>query len=160
MMQGFSNDAKVRNFHCRLSLCDFVTVSIRNSCLVHVVSYVVQPYSYDVLRWLVALQANCVVFLLWKKVVNLYNEKCQKTLMRGVRQGYISGTGLAFSDFVLFTCSALAFWYGSKSVQQGKTVKLALAIRASHRLLAGSVTTETYVTSGLWRICELSWWTS
>lgn len=56
-----------------------------------------------------------------EKVVNLYTEKCQKPLKSGIRQGYISGTGLAFSNFVLFACYALAFWVGSKLVQQGKT---------------------------------------
>ncbi len=54
-------------------------------------------------------------------MVNLYTEKCKKPLKSGIRQGYISGTGLAFSNFVLFACYALSFWYGSKLVQQGKT---------------------------------------
>jgi ATP-binding cassette subfamily B (MDR/TAP) protein 1 len=56
-----------------------------------------------------------------EKVVNLYNEKCQKPLQSGIRQGYISGTGLGFSNFVLFACYALSFWFGSKLVDQGKT---------------------------------------
>lgn len=56
-----------------------------------------------------------------EKVVNLYIEKCQKPLRSGIRQGYVSGTGLAFSNFVLFACYALSFWYGAKLVDQGKT---------------------------------------
>lgn len=56
-----------------------------------------------------------------EKVVNLYEEKCQKPLKSGIRQGYVSGTGLAFSNFVLFACYALSFWFGARLVQQNKT---------------------------------------
>lgn len=54
-------------------------------------------------------------------MVDLYVEKCKKPLNSGIRQGYISGTGLGFSNFVMFSCYALAFWYGAKLVSQGKT---------------------------------------
>ena len=56
-----------------------------------------------------------------EKVVKLYEEKCEKPLNSGIRQGYISGTGLAFSNFVLFSCYALAFWFGARLVAQNKT---------------------------------------
>jgi ATP-binding cassette subfamily B (MDR/TAP) protein 1 len=56
-----------------------------------------------------------------EKVAKLYEEKCQKPLNSGIRQGYISGTGLAFSNFVLFSCYGLAFWFGSKLVAENKT---------------------------------------
>lgn len=59
-------------------------------------------------------------FCAQERVVALYEEKCEKPLKSGIRQGYLSGTGLAFSNFVLFACYALAFWFGSKLVQQDK----------------------------------------
>jgi ATP-binding cassette subfamily B (MDR/TAP) protein 1 len=54
-------------------------------------------------------------------VVQLYEEKCKMPLNSGIKQGYISGTGLAFSNFVQYACSALAFWVGAILVKENKT---------------------------------------
>ncbi len=56
-----------------------------------------------------------------EKVVKLYEEKCIKPVRSGIWQGYISGTGLAFSNFVLFSSYALAFWFGAQLVKENKT---------------------------------------
>jgi ATP-binding cassette subfamily B (MDR/TAP) protein 1 len=92
MMQGFSNDAKIAYEDASRVANDAIS-SIRT------------------------VSSFCAE----EKVVNLYTEKCKRPLKSGIQQGYISGTGLAFSNFVLFACYALSFWYGSKLVQQGQT---------------------------------------
>ncbi|XP_024374420.1 ABC transporter B family member 11 [Physcomitrium patens] len=56
-----------------------------------------------------------------QKTVALYEKKCEKPLKSGIRLGFISGTGLGFSNFVIFASYALAFWFGAKLVDQGKT---------------------------------------
>lgn len=91
MMQGFSNDAKEAYEDASRVANDAIS-SVRT-----VSSFCAQ-----------------------ERVVALYEEKCEKPLKSGIRQGYLSGTGLAFSNFVLFACYALAFWFGSKLVQQDK----------------------------------------
>ncbi|CAM6028990.1 unnamed protein product [Sphagnum balticum] len=54
-------------------------------------------------------------------VVQLYEEKCKVPLNSGIKQGYISGTGLGFSSFVQYACNALAFWVGAILVKENKT---------------------------------------
>ncbi len=54
-------------------------------------------------------------------VVQLYEEKCKMPLNSGIKQGYTSGTGLAFSNFVQYACNALAFWVGAILVKENKT---------------------------------------
>eukprot|EP01018_Ginkgo_biloba_P005691 Gb_08933 [translate_table: standard] len=53
--------------------------------------------------------------------MSLYSEKCITPLQSGIQQGFISGFGLGFSNFVLFSVYALSFWVGACMVEDGKT---------------------------------------
>ncbi|KAH9313080.1 hypothetical protein KI387_028115, partial [Taxus chinensis] len=55
------------------------------------------------------------------KVINLYNEKCSTPLKSGVKHGIITGLGLGFSSFVMFSQYSLSFWAGALLVKDGKT---------------------------------------
>eukprot|EP01018_Ginkgo_biloba_P025298 Gb_32125 [translate_table: standard] len=55
------------------------------------------------------------------KVMSLYIEKCRVPLQSGIRQGVISGFGLGFSNFSMFSVYALSFWVGARMVEDGKT---------------------------------------
>eukprot|EP00249_Psilotum_nudum_P024545 c29214_g2_i1 orf=143-4090(-) len=54
------------------------------------------------------------------KVLGLYSEKCRVPLKEGIRQGLLSGTGFAFSNFVMYSSYALCFWFGAKLVHEGR----------------------------------------
>eukprot|EP00850_Spirogloea_muscicola_P001069 SM000004S14939 [mRNA] locus=s4:296552:303781:- [translate_table: standard] len=56
-----------------------------------------------------------------KKVLQLYQEKCAMPVQAGIRQSQVAGVGLGFANFVLFSTYALAFWYGSTLVEDGKS---------------------------------------
>ncbi|KAJ7532162.1 hypothetical protein O6H91_14G074500 [Diphasiastrum complanatum] len=60
-------------------------------------------------------------FCVEEKVLALYAEKCKISSKSGIRQGMISGSGFAISNFVIFACTALSFWYGGHLVEQHKT---------------------------------------
>jgi ATP-binding cassette subfamily B (MDR/TAP) protein 1 len=84
-------------------------------------------------------------------VVQLYEEKCKMPLNSGIKQGYISGTGLAFSNFVQYACSALAFWVGAILVKENKTTfgdvfKVFFAITMSALAVSRSTSRSTDLT--------------
>ncbi|CAK9201386.1 unnamed protein product [Sphagnum troendelagicum] len=85
------------------------------------------------------------------RVVQLYEEKCKMPLNSGIKQGYISGTGLAFSNFVQYACSALAFWVGAILVKENKTTfgdvfKVFFAITMSALAVSRSTSRSTDLT--------------
>ncbi|KAF2282798.1 hypothetical protein GH714_043089 [Hevea brasiliensis] len=55
-----------------------------------------------------------------KKVMDLYQEKCNGPVKKGVRLGLVSGAGLGFSFFILYCTNAFCFYIGSVLVQHGK----------------------------------------
>jgi ATP-binding cassette subfamily B (MDR/TAP) protein 1 len=84
-------------------------------------------------------------------VVQLYEEKCKMPLNSGIKQGYISGTGLAFSSFVQYACNALAFWVGAILVKENKTTfgdvfKVFFAITMSALAISRSTSRSTDLT--------------
>ncbi|CAM6050786.1 unnamed protein product [Sphagnum compactum] len=84
-------------------------------------------------------------------VVQLYEEKCKMPLNSGIKQGYISGTGLAFSNFVQYACNALAFWVGAILVKENKTTfgdvfKVFFAITMSALAVSRSTSRSTDLT--------------
>lgn len=55
------------------------------------------------------------------KVSLLYEHKCKLPLASGIRQGLISGSGLAISNFSTYGCNAFIFWLSARLIKQGKT---------------------------------------
>lgn len=55
-----------------------------------------------------------------KKVMDLYEKKCEAPLKKGVRQGILSGAGFGFSFLVLYCTNAFCFYIGSVLVERGK----------------------------------------
>lgn len=54
-----------------------------------------------------------------KKVMDLYQEKCDGPKKHGVRLGLISGVGFGFSFFALYCTNAFCFYIGSVLVKHG-----------------------------------------
>ncbi|XWS12436.1 hypothetical protein CRYUN_Cryun37aG0088600 [Craigia yunnanensis] len=55
-----------------------------------------------------------------KKVMDLYQEKCEAPMKQGVRLGLVSGSGFGFSFFALYCTNAFCFYIGAVLVQRGK----------------------------------------
>ncbi|KAI9197883.1 hypothetical protein LWI28_006057 [Acer negundo] len=55
-----------------------------------------------------------------KKVMDLYQKKCEGPMKQGVRQGLVSGGGFGSSFFALFCTNAFCFYIGSVLVQHNK----------------------------------------
>ncbi|KAL8152327.1 hypothetical protein V2J09_010087 [Rumex salicifolius] len=55
-----------------------------------------------------------------KKVMDLYEKKCEAPVKQGVRKGLISGIGFGFSFFALYCVNALCFYIGAVLIQHGK----------------------------------------
>lgn len=55
-----------------------------------------------------------------KKVMDLYEKKCEDPVKNGVRLGLVSGAGFGFSFFALFCTNAFCFYIGSILVNHGK----------------------------------------
>ncbi|GJP35341.1 hypothetical protein CLOM_g19843 [Closterium sp. NIES-68] len=56
-----------------------------------------------------------------QRVQELYNERCSTPIAAGIRKAHVSGVGMAVAQFSIFGVYSLAFWFGGKLVQQGKT---------------------------------------
>ncbi|CAI5470840.1 unnamed protein product [Closterium sp. Yama58-4] len=56
-----------------------------------------------------------------QRVQELYNERCSTPIQAGIRKAHVSGIGMAVAQFSIFGVYSLAFWFGGKLVQQGKT---------------------------------------
>ena len=55
-----------------------------------------------------------------KKVMEMYEKKCEAPMKAGVRTGLVSGAGLGFASFALFCTNALCFYIGAILVKNGK----------------------------------------
>ncbi|XVE88300.1 hypothetical protein DITRI_Ditri19aG0058900 [Diplodiscus trichospermus] len=55
-----------------------------------------------------------------KKVMDLYQEKCEAPMKQGVRLGLVSGSGFGFSFFALYCTNAFCFYIGAILVHHGK----------------------------------------
>ncbi|XP_047307497.1 ABC transporter B family member 9-like [Impatiens glandulifera] len=55
-----------------------------------------------------------------KKVMDMYQKKCEGPMKNGVRTGLISGSGYGFGYFILFCTNAFCFYIGAVLVQHGK----------------------------------------
>ncbi|KAF3456692.1 hypothetical protein FNV43_RR01346 [Rhamnella rubrinervis] len=55
-----------------------------------------------------------------KKVLKIYQKKCEASMRQGVRLGVISGAGFGFSLFALFCITSLLFYIGGVLVKNGK----------------------------------------
>uniref|UniRef100_A0A0D9YDK9 MDR-like ABC transporter n=1 Tax=Oryza glumipatula TaxID=40148 RepID=A0A0D9YDK9_9ORYZ len=56
-----------------------------------------------------------------KRVVAIYNKKCEALRKQGIRSGIVGGIGLGFSNLMLYLTYGLCFYVGAKFVSQGKT---------------------------------------
>ncbi|GLU22765.1 hypothetical protein SLE2022_388140 [Rubroshorea leprosula] len=54
-----------------------------------------------------------------KKVMDLYQKKCDAPMKHGIRLGIVSGSGFGFSFFALYCTNALCFYIGALLVQKG-----------------------------------------
>lgn len=55
-----------------------------------------------------------------KKVMDLYEMKCEGPLKQGERLGIVSGAGFGFSFLMLYCTNAFCFYIGSVLVEHGK----------------------------------------
>lgn len=55
-----------------------------------------------------------------KKVMDLYQQKCEGPMRHGVRLGLVSGAGMGFSFFATYCLNAFCFYIGAVLVHQGK----------------------------------------
>ncbi|KAF7145062.1 hypothetical protein RHSIM_Rhsim04G0241300 [Rhododendron simsii] len=55
-----------------------------------------------------------------KKVMDMYQTKCQAPMKQGVRVGLVSGTGFGFSLFLFYCTNAFCFYIGALLVEHGK----------------------------------------
>lgn len=56
-----------------------------------------------------------------KRVMEMYEKKCEAPMVNGVRQGLISGAGYGFSFIALYCTNALIFYIGAILVHHGRT---------------------------------------
>ncbi|XP_006644533.3 ABC transporter B family member 4-like isoform X1 [Oryza brachyantha] len=56
-----------------------------------------------------------------KRVVEIFNNKCEALRKQGIRSGIVGGIGFGFSYLMLFLTYGLCFYVGAKFVSQGKT---------------------------------------
>uniref|UniRef100_A0A5B7B9Y0 Putative ABC transporter B family member 9-like isoform X1 n=1 Tax=Davidia involucrata TaxID=16924 RepID=A0A5B7B9Y0_DAVIN len=55
-----------------------------------------------------------------KKVMDMYQKKCEAPMKQGVRIGIVSGSGFGFSSFANYCTTAFCFYIGSLLVKNGK----------------------------------------
>ncbi|XP_042391237.1 ABC transporter B family member 4-like isoform X2 [Zingiber officinale] len=56
-----------------------------------------------------------------EKVMQIYKQKCEGPMSKGIRQGIVSGAGFGLSIFLLFCVYAASFYVGARLVNNGKT---------------------------------------
>jgi len=56
-----------------------------------------------------------------KRVMELYQEKCEGPIKAGIRRGVISGLSYGVSFFMLYAVYALSFYAGARLVEDGKS---------------------------------------
>uniref|UniRef100_J3L363 MDR-like ABC transporter n=1 Tax=Oryza brachyantha TaxID=4533 RepID=J3L363_ORYBR len=56
-----------------------------------------------------------------KKVVAMYNNKCEALRKQGIRSGIVGGIGFGFSSLMLFLTFSICFYVGAKFISQGKS---------------------------------------
>ncbi|KAL6004053.1 ABC transporter B member 11 [Asimina triloba] len=56
-----------------------------------------------------------------EKVMEMYAEKCEGPMKKGIKQGLISGISLGLSNFFLYCILATTFYFGAHLVANGKT---------------------------------------
>lgn len=55
------------------------------------------------------------------RVVREYQAICEGPKRAGIKESLVTGTGMGFAQFALFTAYAISFWYGAKLVTNGTT---------------------------------------
>ncbi|KAL9325737.1 hypothetical protein ACSQ67_006382 [Phaseolus vulgaris] len=85
-----------------------------------------------------------------KKVMELYQKKCEEPIRTGIRRGIISGIGYGVSFFMLYAVYACSFYAGARLVEDGKTtfsdvfrVLFALSLAAMGISGSGSLVTDS-----------------
>jgi len=56
-----------------------------------------------------------------KRVMELYQEKCEGPIKTGIRRGIISGISYGVSFFLLYAVYACSFYAGGRLVEDGKS---------------------------------------
>ena len=56
-----------------------------------------------------------------KKVMKLYQEKCEGPIRTGIRRGIISGISYGVSFFMLYAVYACSFYAGARLIEDGKS---------------------------------------
>ncbi|XP_004508080.1 ABC transporter B family member 11-like [Cicer arietinum] len=56
-----------------------------------------------------------------EKVMEIYKEKCEGPIKKGIRRGIISGFGFGLSFFMLYAVYACCFYAGARLVEDGKS---------------------------------------
>ncbi len=45
------------------------------------------------------------------KILQMFSERLEEPMRLGIRKAHVSGLGFGASQFVMFACNCLAFWY-------------------------------------------------
>lgn len=56
-----------------------------------------------------------------KRVVTIYNDKCEASRIQGIRTGIVGGLGFGFSNLMVYTSSALCYFVGAQFISHGKS---------------------------------------
>jgi ATP-binding cassette subfamily B (MDR/TAP) protein 1 len=56
-----------------------------------------------------------------KRVMTIYNQKCQASKDQGIRTGIVGGLGFGFSYMILYATSSLCYYVGAKFISQGNS---------------------------------------
>ncbi|CAN6336919.1 unnamed protein product [Urochloa humidicola] len=60
-------------------------------------------------------------FCAQKRVVTVYNNKCQASKIQGIRTGIVGGLGFGFSNMIVYTSSALCYFVAAQFISHGKS---------------------------------------
>jgi ATP-binding cassette, subfamily B (MDR/TAP), member 1 len=60
-------------------------------------------------------------FCAQKRVVTVYNNKCEASRNQGIRTGIVGGLGFGFSNLMVYTSSALCYYVGGQFISHGKS---------------------------------------
>ena len=56
-----------------------------------------------------------------KRIITVYNQKCQASMKQGIRSGMVGGLGFSFSNLMVYLAYALCFYVGAQFVHDGKS---------------------------------------
>jgi ATP-binding cassette subfamily B (MDR/TAP) protein 1 len=119
-MKGFSADSKVSVIHWLL-FSQGICVRYTSDDFFFFFLQMMYEQASQVANDAVGSIRTVASFCAEKKVMELYQKKCEGPTKQGVRLGFVSGIGYGLSFFILYCTNAFCFYIGAIFVQNGKT---------------------------------------